>query len=169
MPAGLRHSVLLSESTMSGKPNWRPRRRDRRTTNSFDSVQSRDHSAHIGQDVVIHYRWHPLYGRKARRIQVERRASGEFVHVELTPASITILPAWKVDPVYCSGLKVGTPQVSLSELCELHELLIACESRLVSSGGNAVTQETHDGIAGTADTNDGACSEGASRELDGPA
>ena len=101
---------------------------------------------------MIHYRWHPLYGRKARRIQVERRASGEFVHVELTPASITILPAWKVDPVYCSGLKVGTPQVSLSALCELHELLIACESRLVSSDGNAVTQETHDGIAGTADT-----------------
>ena len=66
---------------------------------------------------MVHYRWHPLYGRSARRIQSERRASGEFVHVELTPGVVTIVPAWKLDAVYCAGLKVGAPQVSLAALC----------------------------------------------------
>ena len=67
----------------------------------------------------MYYRWHPLHGRSARRIQSERRASGECVHVELTPGVVTILPAWKVDPVYCAGLKVGAPQISLAALCGL--------------------------------------------------
>ena len=39
-----------------------------------------------------------------------------------------------------------------------HELLIACESRLVSAGGNIATQEAQDGTAATARTKDGACS-----------
>jgi hypothetical protein len=63
------------------------------------------------------------------RIQSEQRASGELVHVELIPGVVTILPAWKLDAIYCAGLKVGAPQVSLAALCTLHELLIACETR----------------------------------------
>jgi hypothetical protein len=106
---------------------------------------------------VVRYRWHPLYGQRVRRIQGERRASGELVHVELTPGAVTILPAWKLDAIYCSGLKVGAPQVSLAALRTLHELLIACESRLVSADGNIVTQEAQDGSAVTARTKDGAC------------
>jgi len=58
----------------------------------------------------------------------------------------------------CAGLKVGAPQVSLAALCALHELLIACESRLVSADGNIVTQEARDGTAAIARTKDGACS-----------
>ena len=80
-----------------------------------------------------------------RRIQSEQRASGELVHVELTPGIVTILPAWKLDPIYCAGLKVGAPQVSLAALCTVHELLIACESRFVSADGHIVTQEAQDG------------------------
>jgi hypothetical protein len=100
-----------------------------------------------------------LYGRSARRIQIERRATGDFVHVELTPGVVTVLPAWKLDAVYCAGLKVGAPRVSLVALCALHELLVACESRQLSADGNIVTQETQDEIAATARTKDGACSE----------
>ena len=81
------------------------------------------------------------------------------MHVELTPGNVTILPAWKLDPAYCAGHKVGAPQVSLAALCALHELLIACESRQLSSDGNIVVQEVQDGIAGTALTKDGACSD----------
>ncbi|MDH4111004.1 MAG: hypothetical protein OEW35_22255, partial [Gammaproteobacteria bacterium] len=73
-------------------------------------MQSRSHCAHVGQDVVVHYRWHPLFGQRARRIQSERRASGEFVHVELMPGVVTVLPAWKLDPVFCAGLEIGVPQ-----------------------------------------------------------
>ena len=106
---------------------------------------------------MVRYRWHPLYGQRVRRIQSERRASGELVHVELTPGAVTILPAWKLDAVYCAGLKVGAPQVSLAALSALNELLIACESRLVSADGNIVTQEAQNGSAVTARTKDGAC------------
>jgi hypothetical protein len=42
----------------------------------FFQVQSRGHSAHIGQNVVIHYRWHPLYGQSARHIQVRAARNG---------------------------------------------------------------------------------------------
>jgi len=84
------------------------------------------------------------------------------VHVELAPGVVTVLPAWKLDAVYCAGLKVGAPQVSLAALCTLHELLVACESRLVSADSNIVTQEAQDGIAATARTKDGACSEAGS-------
>jgi hypothetical protein len=35
------------------------------------------------------------------------QASGEFVHVELAPGVVTILPAWKLDSIYCAGIKVG--------------------------------------------------------------
>ena len=106
---------------------------------------------------MVRYRWHPLYGQRVRRIQSERRASGELVHIELTPGAVTIVQAWKLDAVYCAGLKVGAPQVSLTALCSLRELLIACESRLVSADGNIVTQETQDGSAVSARTKDGAC------------
>ena len=76
--------------------------------------------------------------------------------MELTPSAVTILPAWKLDAVYCAGLKVGAPQVSLAALHTLRELLIACESRLVSADGNILTQEAQDGSAVTARTKDGA-------------
>jgi hypothetical protein len=134
-------------------------RRSRRRDGSCARAQSRGHSAHIGQDVVIHYRWHPLYSRSVRRIQGERRASGDVVHVELSPGAVTILPAWKLDAVYCAGLKVGPPRASLVALGLLHELLIACESRLVSADGNIVRQETQDGSAVTARTEDRARTE----------
>jgi hypothetical protein len=110
-----------------------------------------------------------LYGRTARRVQIERRATGDLVHVEHTSGVVTILPAWKLDAVYCASLKVGAPRVSLVALCALHEVLIACESRQVSADGNIVTQETQDGIAATARAKDEACSEAGTRPRHYPA
>jgi hypothetical protein len=78
--------------------------------------------------------------------------------VELTPRAVTILPAWKLDALYCAGLKIGTPQVSLAALRTLRELLIACESRLVSADGNIVTQEAQDGIWHHPPANSDSCS-----------
>ena len=118
---------------------------------------------------MVRYRWHPLYGQRVRRFQSERRASGELLHVELTPGAVTILPAWKLDPVYCAGLKVGAPQVSLAALRTLRELLIACESRLVSADGNIVTQEAQDGSAVTGCAKDGACLQAYSPDGTAPA
>jgi hypothetical protein len=89
------------------------------TYQPFSAGKSRSRSAHIGQNVVFHYCWHPLCGQSARRIQVERRARGEFVHIELTPGVMTMLPAWKLDAVYCAGIKLGAPQPSLVALCAI--------------------------------------------------
>jgi hypothetical protein len=80
------------------------------------------------------------------------------VHVELARGVVAVLPAWKLDAVYCASLKVGAPQVSLAALCALHELLIACESRQVSADDSGVT-EAQDGTSAIARTKDGACSE----------
>ena len=139
--------ALRFRSALRSLPRARRRCRSRRRSSCGGRRQSRIHSAHVGQDVVVHYRWHPLYGRSARRIQSERRTTGEFVHVELTPGSVTILPAWKFDPVYCAGIKVGAPQVSLAALRDLYDLLRTCESRLHSADGTTVTEETPDALA----------------------
>jgi hypothetical protein len=45
---------------------------NRQRNNFFDLTQSRGHSANIGQEVVVQYRWHPLYDRGC----VVFRASG---------------------------------------------------------------------------------------------
>ena len=131
-------------------------------------MQSCAHSAHVGQDVLIHYRWHPLHMRRVRCVRHERRASGEVVHVELAPGVITMLAAWKIDAVHCAGFKVGAPHVSLAALCSLHELLIASESRLICVDGSTVTQEAHDGIADTAHAQN-ATSQSSLRDPDGSA
>src|SRR5208337_4828239 len=99
--------------------------------------------------------WHPLCGRSTRCVLIERRASGEIAQLELEPGVVTMVAAWKLDPVYCGAIKVGLPQVSLAALSDLHRLLMACESRLLFANGNTVTQEDHDGIAATARTSIG--------------
>ena len=62
-----------------------------------------------------------------------------------------------LDPVYCAGLSVGDPRVSVAALCSLHDLLFACESRLVSADRNIVTQEAQNGSGVTVRTEDGVC------------
>jgi hypothetical protein len=61
------------------------RRRSRQTGNSYGQWQSPGHSAHIGLEVEVHYRWHALYRRRLRRQYVERRAGGDVVHIEVAP------------------------------------------------------------------------------------
>jgi hypothetical protein len=51
------------------------------------SGQAPAHSAHVGQEVEVHYRWHALHGRRVLRQYVERRAGGDVVHVEVAPGN----------------------------------------------------------------------------------
>lgn len=81
------------------------------------------------------------------------------MHVELAAGVVTILPAWKLDPVYCTDIKVGAPQVSISALGCLHELLVARESRLLCANVNTLAQENQDGTARTTRTETTARSE----------
>jgi hypothetical protein len=36
------------------------------------------HSAHVGQEVEVHYRWHPYFGSKVLIRQIEERAGPLF-------------------------------------------------------------------------------------------
>lgn len=104
------------------------------------SSQSLDHSAHIGDEVVIRYRWHPLHGRTLRRHYSEQRADGEVAHVEVAPGIATIVPAWMLNTVACSSMEMSEPRVTISALADLHHLLTTLRFRR-SSPAN-VLQET---------------------------
>lgn len=79
----------------------------RKTSSCRGQPPSRIHSAHIGQEVEIHYRWHPLYGQRLRVQHSEQRASGRVIHVEVAPGIVTILPEWMVDASVCAGMALG--------------------------------------------------------------
>ena len=88
---------------------------------TFCRGQSHGHSAHIGQEVEVHYRWHALYGRCLRRQYVERRAGGDVVHVEVAPGVVIVMAGWVLDPAACAGMSLGALRVTLAGLAELHQ------------------------------------------------
>jgi hypothetical protein len=106
-------------------------------------MPSPGHSAHVGQEVVIHYRWHALYGRRLRRQYSETRQSGAVVHVEVAPGVVIVVAAWMLDPVACAGQELGPPHVSLAALRELHELLTAGLSASSSRDDSSIVREKH--------------------------
>src|SRR5229473_1583389 len=106
--------------------------------------QSPGHSAHVGHEVEVHYRWHALYGRRVRRQYVERRAGVEVVHVEVTPGVVIVVAAWMLDPVACAGMGFGAPRVAVSALVELHHLLIEGGFRRSSGDDPTIVQGEQD-------------------------
>ena len=106
-----------------GMSSMKRRRRSRQTDNFCDQSQSPGHSAHIGHEVEVHYRWHAHYGRRVRRQYVERRAGGDVVHVEVAPGVVIVVAAWMLDLAACAGMSLGAPRVKLAALAELHQLL----------------------------------------------
>jgi hypothetical protein len=94
---------------------------------------------------VVHYRWHPLHGRRVRRHYSEDRLAGRFVHVEVAPGVVTVIAAWMLDPVACAGMELGPPRVSVAALADLNQLLIERGSRRCSRGGSNIAQEEHHG------------------------
>ena len=76
-----------------------------------------------------------LSGRVRVRIQGERRASGEFVRVELTTGHRDDRAGVEAEPVlYCTGLRSAFHSCLWPRLLALHELLMALESRLPLCG-----------------------------------
>ena len=82
-------------------PRSRPRLRLRRTTNSFFRLQLPVHSARVGAEVEVHYRWHALYGRRLRLHYSEVRAGTPLSYVEAGPGVIIVMPSWMLDPAAC--------------------------------------------------------------------
>jgi hypothetical protein len=97
-------------------------------------MQTGGHSAHIGQVVEVHYRWHALYGRRLRRQYGEHRATGDVVHVEVEPGVVLVLAAWMLDAAFCSVMELGEPRASVAALADLHHLLSTLGFRRSSCG-----------------------------------
>src|ERR1700735_234466 len=99
---------------MPGTPSFRHLRRCQRTSYSFSTMQLRGHSAHINQDVEVHYRWHALHGRKVRQLYAERRSGREVVVVEAELGVAIVLAAWMLDPAICAMMSLGTPMIDVA-------------------------------------------------------
>lgn len=85
----------------------------------YAASQSRGHSAHVGQEVEVHYRWHPYFGRRLRCENSEERANGRIIHLAIVPGHVITAPAWMIDPVACAAMDLGSPRASLAALLEL--------------------------------------------------
>jgi len=134
---------------------WRWRRpRCRRTTNCGARRQSLGHSAHVGQEVEVFYRWHPLYGRRVRQQYREQRANGEVVHVEVEPGIVIVVAAWMLSATVCARMELGAPRVSLDALDELHLLLSQQGLRRSCAGVCHTREERHEPGFQTAPTLD---------------
>jgi len=64
--------------------------------------------------------------------RVERRATGEFLKVEVPSGVVVSVPAWMIDLHVCAALKIGNPQVDLGALADLKRLVAL--RHLIKSG-----------------------------------
>ena len=126
----------------------------RQIKNSSGPGQVRGHSAHIGQEVEVHYRWHPLYGRRVKVRDVEQR-SGGVVHVEADVGVVKVVAAWMLDRAVCSAMGLGEPRVTAAVLSERHRLLVDRRLRANSPDGSNVVREKRNGqaVKGRSSTN----------------
>jgi hypothetical protein len=85
--------------------------------------QSPVHSAHVGQELEVQYRWHAYFGCKVGIRRVAQRATGRFLSV-MGPAGVVVTIAdWMLDLVICAGMSMGAPRVDRAALVELKRLL----------------------------------------------
>lgn len=143
-PEDRRRSFWRTESAWRLSPRSDHRRRFRRRANFFERLSSTELSAHIGREVVVHYRWRPYFGRRLRLHYSENRKKGVFVHVEVMPGVVTAIAAWMLDPACCAGMELGTPRVSLPALMDLDDLLQRRGMRRTCLGEPNLVEEHQD-------------------------
>jgi hypothetical protein len=111
----------------------------------------RGHSAHINQEVEVHYRWHALHGRKVRQLYAERRSGREVVVVEAEPGVALVLAAWMLDPAICATMSLGAPTIDVAGLTDLDRLLKALGLRRTCSDEPSSAEEIHHAITAASD------------------
>src|SRR5580765_4448619 len=117
---------------MRGRPSLRHLRRGRRLP---------VHSAHVGQELDVHYRWHPWFGCKVRIRQVQEWADGRYVRVQIPSGAVVVMASWMFDPLACAAMTLGPPRVDWAALLELKRLLIDVHLNKVSPAEAAIAQE----------------------------
>ena len=85
------------------------------------------HSAHHFETVTVYYRWHPFFGQSLRVRQRKKDRHGEFI-VCLLPDDTTLsIPVWMSSPD-CAQSSFGDPQIAITALVELRDLLSALQT-----------------------------------------
>jgi hypothetical protein len=105
------------------------------------------HSAHIGQEVEVHYRWHPLYGRRVKVRDVELRGGSQVVHIDAGCGTVRMIAGWMLDAAACSCMELGDPRVTIAALCSLHQLLVDRRLRGNSPDDSTIVREKRNGQA----------------------
>jgi hypothetical protein len=96
----------------------------------------RHHTTHKLSLQKIHYRHHPFYGTEVEVVRALRRFDEESFVVKLPEGLQIAVPAWMLDPVYCSQLpQRDHPLIALEALLALAEVIEI--SRLPSSVTNS--------------------------------
>lgn len=124
MRTGRDRSCARSAPSSSPRPHACPHAGCPRTASCSCRWPVPVHSAHVGQEVEVFYRWHALYGRRLRRLYSECRATGELVHVEVGDGVVVTVAGWMLDAAACSAFTLGPPRASVKALAELHRLLV---------------------------------------------
>jgi Integrase core domain len=107
------------------------------------------HSAHVGQELEVHYRWHPYFGHKVIVRRAAQRATGRFLSI-MGPAGVVVAIAdWMLDPVVCAAMPTGMPRVDLAALVELKRLLMCAADTTDSSGDSGIVRENHHDVSQT--------------------
>ncbi|WP_429551862.1 hypothetical protein [Paraburkholderia sp. MM5477-R1] len=105
------------------------------------------HSAHIGQELEVRYRWHPLYGRRVKVRDIDQRGGGRVVHIEADPGVVRMVAEGMLDAAVCSAMESGEPKVTLAALRNLHQLLADQHLRGNSPDGSYIVREKRNGQA----------------------
>lgn len=84
----------------------------------------------------MEYPWHPLHGQQLQVIRRKGRGATEVIHVEVCNGLSRELPGWMFDKARCAAMSLGSPEVALSALMELRDVL-AHETALSLNGGSS--------------------------------
>jgi hypothetical protein len=99
------------------------------------------HSAHVGQELEVYYRYHPYFGRKVLVRRIAQRATGQFLSVQGPAGIVVLIAGWMLDPVICAGMTIGAPRVDLATLVELKRLLIGLATPAHSQSDVGIVRE----------------------------
>ena len=125
----------------------------------FCLEQSPVHSAHVGQELEVHYPWHPLFRHKVIVRRVEQRATGQFVLVEGPTGIVICIAGWTFDPITCTKMAAGVPRVDLAALLELKRALIEASRPRESPSNNGFVWGKDDEVSRLADDDSASANE----------
>jgi hypothetical protein len=77
------------------------------------------HSTYSLRHSTIAYRWHPLAGQTLQVSPHRRGKDLTCIYTAECPGFSRELPNWMLDQIYCGGMTLGAPQISVEGLTEL--------------------------------------------------